>query len=177
MALKGLRNFWDLFDFYDIDNTGKTKKTQIKSGKFATLIYKINVDSKDTYPPVITKINIKSQNLQIQGSFNISQKNNKVKHLRVHFSPYNYFPEDNREYVDVEEGDYESIQNTGIKHFSFDASKWEGKVVYWKIEAENKDGIKQLYPAKGSVYVKEYEATKVKSAVNYIRVTGIVSAR
>ena len=159
-TVKQKKNF-GYFDITFIDDDGKEKPLRFsKSGSYASLSYRISVDDIDYYSPVVDKINVMTNSSLLYGSFEIRQKNKKVKHLRVHFSPYSYFPESDREFVDVDEGSYDEVQGAGTKHFSFDASQWAGKTVYWKIEAANKDGVTVSNPPKGSILIPDDNPTK-----------------
>ena len=145
------------FNIYHINNGKEEKlKYEITDTSFASLIYTLSVDEvkKDKNKPFINNIHIEINNGYINGSFTAFQENNKIKNLRVHFSLYKNFSGSNNEYIDI--GSYDSIQNAGEKSFTFDASKWSGKMVYWKIEISNQSGLKMDQIQKGNIFISQY---------------------
>ncbi len=153
--------------YADIDGRQELLKWP-ESGRDAALHVYYTVDASDVAPPAVTNVHIREAADAVSGSFNIRQANDAVRNVRVDIAPKAYFPTVGTRSVAVG-GDYDAVQAGGTKHFSIPLDGWSRDVVYWRISAENRDGV-AMEPLPGMMKLSRYLPPKItgyspKSAV------------
>ncbi len=128
-----------------------------KSRQPARVNYRIIMERKsDPYPPIIKNLSIAyTKDGNIEGSFEIVQPSSEVTHLRILLSSRSDFGDGSTIAADIG-GDYESIQPTGIKSFSVPVDTWPTKLLYWRLEASNIDGVEMQERVEGKLYLVDY---------------------
>ena len=162
-------NSYDI-GYYDIYRTKNGSQIPIKfpsSTKTVYLNYKFSTKENDKTPPFFRQIKAYSNdNSLVNGSFIVFQKTKDVKNIRVYFSPSYAFPSNDSAYIDV--GNYGTMQSRSKKEFTFDASRWKGKRVYYKVEAKSFFDVKGVSTIKSVLVGGEIDVPIVTPTIGKI---------